>query len=68
MMYGNYVAKGVIDLTQTVGDLEIQDVGGLLPIEKTATVLDLITARSGVYHAAANTGGIPEGKDRLRSI
>lgn len=52
-----------IDLKQTVGDLKIDDVGGLLPIEKTATVLDLITARSGVYHPAATTGGIPEGKE-----
>ena len=66
MMYGNYVESGKIDLKQTVGDLKIDDVGGLLPIEKTATVLDLITARSGVYHPAANAGGIPEGEEPER--
>ena len=66
MMYGNYVESGKIDLRQTVGDLKIDDVGGLLPIEKTATVLDLITARSGVYHPAANAGGIPEGEEPER--
>jgi len=33
-----------------------------LPIEKKATVLDLITARSGCYHPAANGSCIPEGK------
>jgi len=31
-------------------------VGGLLPIEKRATVEHLITARSGVYHPASNPG------------
>ncbi|MBR0237186.1 MAG: serine hydrolase [Thermoguttaceae bacterium] len=62
MMYGAYVENGTIDLSQTVGELGIDDVGGLEPIEKTATVLDLISARSGVYHEASNAGGIPEGK------
>lgn len=66
MMYGNYVANGKIKLDQTMGNLKIDDVGGLLPIEKTATVLDLITARSGVYHPASNAGGIPEGEEPER--
>ena len=34
----------------------IDDVGGLLAIEKRARVRDLISARSGVYHPAANGG------------
>ena len=66
MMYGNFVANGQIDLKKTIGELGITDVGGLLPIEKTATVLDLITARSGVYHAASNPGGIKEGMEPER--
>ena len=66
MMYGKYVRDGTIRLGETVGELGIDDVGGLLPIEKTATVYDLITARSGCYHPAANAGGIPEGKEMPR--
>ncbi len=62
MMFGRYVENGMLDLAKTIGDLGIDDVGGLLPMEKTATVRDLITARSGVYHPAATKGGIPEGK------
>ncbi|MEZ4423537.1 MAG: serine hydrolase [Gemmatimonadota bacterium] len=56
MLYGTWVEKGVIDLDATVADLGMDDVGGLLPIEKQARVQDLITARSGVYHAASNGG------------
>lgn len=56
MLYGKYVEDGTIDLDMTVGDLGFDDVGGLLPIEKTAKVYDLITARSGVYHLGSNDG------------
>lgn len=56
MMYGKYVESGQIDMEKTIGELGIDDVGGLLPIEKTAKVKDLLAARSGVYHAASNTG------------
>jgi len=56
MLYGYWVANGTIDLQATIGELGMDDVGGLLPIEKRARVLDLITARSGVYHAASNGG------------
>lgn len=56
MLYGKYVEDGTIDLSRTIGELGMDDIGGLLPIEKTATVYDLITARSGVYHAASNAG------------
>ncbi|HEY7475233.1 MAG TPA: serine hydrolase [Vicinamibacterales bacterium] len=54
MMYGNYVQSGRIKLDKTMADLKIDDVDGLLPAEKEATVLDLLGARSGVYHEAAN--------------
>ncbi len=56
MLYGKYVDNGTIDLDKTIGDLGFDDVGGLLPIEKTAKVYDLITARSGVYHLGSNDG------------
>lgn len=56
MLYGNYVADGTIDLKKTLSDLEMTDHGGLLPIEVEATVEHLITARSGIYHPASNSG------------
>ncbi|GHT15223.1 amide hydrolase [Bacteroidia bacterium] len=56
MLYGKYVENGKIDLSRTMADLGIDDIGGLLPIEKQATIGQLITARSGVYHDASNPG------------
>ena len=54
MMFGKPVARGVIKLESTMAELGIDDVGGLLAEEKKATVADLLAARSGVYHEAAN--------------
>jgi len=51
-----YVASGSIRLDKTLRELKIDDLGGLLPKELDATVHDLITARSGVYHLASNAG------------
>lgn len=56
MLYGPFVANKKIDLSATMEQLHIDDVGGLLPIEKKATIKDLLTARSGVYHLASNEG------------
>ncbi|WP_245643499.1 serine hydrolase domain-containing protein [Roseateles chitosanitabidus] len=56
MLYGAAVEKGKIRLDDTLATLGVDDLGGLLPIEREARVRDLLTARSGVYHAAANTG------------
>ncbi len=56
MLYGKYVANGTIKLNKSLTDLKLDDVGGLLPIERTATVADLLGARSGVYHEASNPG------------
>lgn len=56
MLYGSWVGNGVIDLERTLADMGVDDVGGLLPIERQATVHHLITARSGVYHPASNSG------------
>lgn len=56
MLYGNYVASGKIRLNATLEELGIDDEGGLLAREKKATVEHLISARSGVFHPAANAG------------
>lgn len=56
MLYGYWVENGVIDLERTLADMGVDDVGGLFPIEKQATIHHLITARSGVYHPASNSG------------
>ena len=52
-LYGNAVARGDIDLKQNLAQLGIDDNEPSLSVEeKTATVRDLLEARSGVYHAA----------------
>ena len=57
MLYGKYVANGTIDLKRTIGGLGIDEGGqGLLPIEKTATVRDLLMSSSGVYWPAGSPG------------
>jgi CubicO group peptidase (beta-lactamase class C family) len=56
MLYGNYVQSGKIDLDRTLAELGMDDVQGLTSAEKEATVRDLISARSGVYHPASNSG------------
>ena len=56
ILYGDWVENGVIDLETTIGELGMDDIGGLLSIEKTATIEHLITARSGVYHPASYSG------------
>lgn len=56
MMYGKYVVNGTINLDLTIGELGIDDVGGLSALEKSARIRDILTARSGVYHAAGSPG------------
>ena len=56
MLYGYWVENGTIDLDKTLAELGVDDIGGLKPTEKQATIRHLITARSGVYHAASNGG------------
>ena len=57
ILYGKYVANGKINLDATLDELGIDDVGGLLPVEKRAKVRHLITARSGVFHKNTNPAG-----------
>ena len=56
MLFGNYVANGKVRLDKTLGELGLTDHGGLTPQELEATIDDLLTARSGVYHPASNSG------------
>ena len=56
MLYGIYQERGKVDLNKTLVELGIDDVQGLTDSEKRATVLNLITARSGIYHPASNAG------------
>lgn len=56
ILYGKYVENETIDLKQTIGDIGIDEKDGLLAKEKNATVNDIITSRSGVFHIPANGG------------
>ena len=56
MLFGKYVRNGTMDLNKSLADLGMDDIGGLTDQEKQATVKDLITARSGVFHPASNEG------------
>ena len=60
ILYGMYP----IDLSKTLLELKITDVDDLLPIEKTATIRDIISSRSGVYHPASNPGDNPNKPER----
>jgi len=64
MLFGSAVAEGKIDLDLTMADLNIDEDHGLLPIEKTATLRDLLISSSGVYHRPGSPGSnmknIPE--------
>lgn len=53
-LYGIAVAEGRISLDATLADLGIDDnAPGLTVTEKQAKVVDLLKARSGIYHPAA---------------
>ena len=56
ILYGPFVENGKINLNSTLEQLNIDDVNGLLPIEKKATIQNLLTARSGVYHEPSYWG------------
>ncbi|HVX44977.1 MAG TPA: serine hydrolase, partial [Mycobacteriales bacterium] len=57
LLFGRPVSDGHIRLDSTLEQLGIDDVEPLSAAERRATVADLLTARSGVYHPAANPGG-----------
>lgn len=51
-LIGIEVDRGRIDLGATLESLGVDDNEGLSPVERQATVYDLLTARSGIYHPA----------------
>ncbi len=53
VMFGIGVAEHKLNISSTLQDLGIDDIGRLSDTEKQATVHDLLTSRSGVYHPAA---------------
>ncbi len=56
MLYGRYVENGTIDLDRTVKQLGLNDQQPFLPIEETATLRQLLAARSGVYLPTSSFG------------
>ena len=53
-LYGIHIVSGKIDAEATLGELGIDDRLGLTDREKRATVLELLAARSGVFHPAGH--------------
>lgn len=49
MLYGKYVVGATIDTSKTVEQLGLQEETPFLPIEKHATLEQLLTGRSGIY-------------------
>lgn len=49
-LLGIHVGEGRVNLDVTIGSLGLDDRQGLTPREKLATLRDLLTARSGIYH------------------
>lgn len=68
MLYGPSVANGKIRLDRTLADMGFDDLEGLLPQEKRATVADLLMSRSGVYHPAANAGDATDRAPKRGSV
>ncbi len=56
MLYGPAVESGQIDLDTSLDELGMDDIQGLSAAERQATIRDIISARSGIYHPAANGG------------
>ncbi|MEM7087179.1 MAG: serine hydrolase [Bacteroidota bacterium] len=52
-MIGIEIENKVLKLEQTLAELNIDDIGQLTPQEKKATLKDLLSARSGIYHPSA---------------
>lgn len=68
MLYGEYVEEGTIQLDKTIKQLGIDDVDGILPREQKATIRDLISARSGVYHPEGYPGGMQQFAPKRGSV
>jgi len=56
MLIGIYEERGAVDLGRTLEQMGVDDHQGLTQAERQATMLHLLTARSGVFHPASNAG------------
>jgi CubicO group peptidase (beta-lactamase class C family) len=54
MLYGIPTVQERVDFNKTVVQLGLDDVQPFLPREKDATLMHLLTARSGIYHPSGN--------------
>lgn len=59
MLYGKYLNNGTINISTSLKELKVNDIQKLLSIEESATIKDILTSRSGVYHPASNEGSDP---------
>jgi CubicO group peptidase (beta-lactamase class C family) len=68
-LYGIAIAKGLIDIGLTLAELGIDDSKvPLTEVEKSATIRDLLTSRSGIYiEAAGETQGMKDGRPQRGS-
>ncbi len=51
-LYGIYSENGTIDLNKTIEEIGITDKDSLSELEKSAKIIHLLKARSGIYHKA----------------
>ncbi|MCZ6595223.1 MAG: hypothetical protein O6943_09950, partial [Bacteroidetes bacterium] len=58
MLYGKYVKNGQLDLNKNIEKLGIDDLDGILQIEKKTTIEDLISDRYVVYNTEGYQGGV----------
>jgi len=56
ILFGKYVENGQINLNKTLAELKVEDHSPLLEIERSATIKDVISARSGVFLPGSNGG------------
>jgi len=68
-LYGIYYENGTIDLNKTIGELGITDKDSLSELEKSAKIIHLLKARSGIYHkAAAESSWVDDYRPKRSSI
>jgi CubicO group peptidase (beta-lactamase class C family) len=66
-LYGTAVAAGEIDVNATLADFDIQERTPLTPMERSATMRQVISARSGVYVPAAYAPTSQDGRPKRGS-
>ena len=57
ILFGPFVENGKINLYKTLSQLSFDDKGGMLPLEKAATIYDLMTSRAGIFRESSNPVG-----------